>query len=844
MTTPTVDIAGIDLGTTNSVIAIPGQYPDKGQVYGPVTIIFDEVERLIQASAVCALDETEVIVGEDAKAMAEEGYLVTRFWKKYMGTKETYPVGNEQWTPEKLSAAVLKKMVSIAEEQLGIKIKRAVITHPAYFDALAINATREAARDAGIDADRTLQMEPVAAAMAYTYEDERPNIRVLVYDLGGGTFDITLVERTSGNMNPTSFGGDRELGGYNFDKKITTKMLAALREKGYELKFDPDNPENDSRWTTLFYYAEQLKHKLTDSKKADIRKNGVFKDDSTPPKTVQLSFSLTEAEFREMIESDVAKTIEATKDVLKKAGQTAADVDYLVLVGGSSRIPAIRERLQQEFGLEPQFDEDVLDLSVAAGAAMMAATSGSSASGVFLNHIPKDADVATLAVSGRVEASEENPDPENFTITVAGGASEEVIAVSESDGGFYAEVELFEDDENELNVIVTSPAGAEIFNETYVVTHNEDSSPPPPPPIPPLPKPICIATASGLIEVAAENVPLPYENTSSFQTVRELTEIHIEIFQEDIQLSTFLLKDFSSPVPPRCGVDLKVKIDTDYSLTVTADVPTEKITKTHEVQLTQPVIPGSEILKEEYQDKKSDYDSALENTPDGPTKARVAAEADRIIEEIEELILEEHLERMQLYMLLKKLMLLTKELLSTGRLSPSKNEMDKKFAQVRKLLPQAEAKDDSIKNQDYGATLNVLEGRASEAAAALDAGTWQQISSKLDDLIQSLEDAMRGNSVPANIPDAPILKMQFDAEIARLKSLFASKKANLSGNVAKQVEEQLQIAQQKLSAVDVSSSDAQSELIGIYMNHLKLVDGWLSGPNTPSGSDLPDIDTV
>lgn len=111
-----------------------------------------------------------------------------------------------------------KKMVSIVEAQLGVQIRRAVITHPAYFDALAINSTREAARAAGLDADRTLQMEPVAAAMAYTYEDDRPNIRVLVYDLGGGTFDITLVERTSGNMNPTSFGGDRELGGYNFDK--------------------------------------------------------------------------------------------------------------------------------------------------------------------------------------------------------------------------------------------------------------------------------------------------------------------------------------------------------------------------------------------------------------------------------------------------------------------------------------------------------------------------------------------------------------------------------------------------------------------------------------------------
>lgn len=833
---PTVDIVGIDLGTTNSVIAIPGHFEGKGQIYGPVTIIFDEVERLIQASAICVLEGGEVLVGEDAKSMAEEGYRVTRFWKKFMGTNETYSVGEEQWSPEKLSAAVLKKMVSIVEKQLGIKIRRAVITHPAYFDALAIQSTRDAAREAGLDADRTLQMEPVAAAMAYTYADTRPNVRVLVYDLGGGTFDITLVERTSGNMTPTSFGGDRELGGYNFDKKIASKILATLREKGYALQFDVDNPQRDSRWTTLLYYAEQIKHKLTDSKKADIRKNGIFKDDSSPPKTVQLAFSLTEPEFRAMIQSDIDKTIRETKAVLQKANQTPADIDYLVLVGGSSRIPAIREQLQEAFGLEPQFDEDVLDLSVAAGAAMMASTSGNSAGGVFLNHIPTEADDSTLAVSGRIEASKSIPDPANYTIKVTGGMSEEVSTVSGNDGGFYVEVELFEDDENQLNVSITAPNGTELFIQNYVVAHNEDSSPAPPPPIPPLPKPISIDTIHGLDEIAAENVPLPYENMASFRTVAELTEIHLDIYQADIQLSTLLLNDFSKPVPPRCQVDLTIKIDTDYSMTITASVPSEGVSKTRDVQLTKPVIPGSVELEAEYLDLKSRYQTALENTPAGPTKARIAAEADRILEEIQELFTDEHPERMQLYMLLKKLSLSTKELSNTGRLRPSKKEMDDQFAKARKLLPEAESKDASLRDQKLSVTLDALSARADEAAIAVDAATWRQISEKVEEIVGVLNNVISGGGGGGGqeIP-IPVLKMMIDQALGEAQQSFSAKRGSLSSTVVSQIENQLNQAKNKLAKVDISAESARQELISIYTGHLQPVTAMLGASGEGGG---------
>jgi molecular chaperone DnaK (HSP70) len=817
----TTDIVGIDLGTTNSVIAIPGRHEEKGQVFGPVTVLFDEVERLIQSSSICVVDG-DVLVGEDAKAMAEEGHRLVRFWKKYMGTSEAYQVGEEEWTPEQLSAAVLKHMVNIAEQSLGVKIRRAVITHPAYFDVLAINATREAAKAAGLDADGALQMEPVAAAMAYTYEDTRSEVRVLVYDLGGGTFDITLVERTPGKMSPTAFGGDRELGGYNFDKKIATRMLASLREKGYALQFDPDNPQKDARWTTLLYYAEQVKHKLTDSKKADIRRNGIFKDDSSPPKNVQLSFTLTEPEFRKMIEPEIVSTIEETRKVIEKSGHGIDEIHYLVLVGGSSRIPAVRERLEQEFGLEPQFDEDVLDLSVAAGAAMMAATLGASQGGVFLNHIPAETDAATLPVSGRVEASEEVKDPANYVITITGGASEEVSTVSGADGGFYADVELFEEEENELTISVVSPKGEEIFERTLSVTHNGESNPAPQAPQPPLPKPICVATEDGLFEMIAENALLPREKTEPFFTTREMAEIEIDIFQEDIQLSTLKLQDLDRPVPVNCPLNITVSVTTDYLVTITAALPSENVTSTQEVQLERPPVPTVEQLKRDFAERRAQYRAMLDVVPDGPKKARVAAEADKVIEEADDLFNDEHPERMQLYMLIKELEMKIKQLKSCGQLDPPRAEMDKKFGEARRLLPEAEAKDESIKSQDLSRTLSQLQEQADTAYAAVDQENWHQIYKRVDEICRMLKNAIKGggNGGSVDRPPAPIYQMQIRQLINELRQLAAAKQNDLSPTQKEQVKAQLHQAETKLDAVDVSSPSAQQQLTGIVQSHL------------------------
>lgn len=852
-------MVGIDLGTTNSVIAVVGEYPDQGVVFGPVTVLWDDFERRTHASAVCKVDG-ELLVGEDAKSLATEGYAPVRFAKKYMGTNERFRVGDEEWSAQQVSAEVLKHLCAIAAKALGVEVQAAVVTHPAYFDALAIDATKKAGQLAGLDMEGRLTMEPVAAAMAYTHENKKPHMRVLIYDLGGGTFDITLVERTGGNFRPIAFGGDRELGGYNFDKKIAMRMLKSLRGKGYTLNVDPNAPERDRHWASLMHHAEQLKIKLSQpgAPKADLRISGVFKDDSSPPKSVQLSFTLTQSEFLELIEPEIAKTIRETCEVLQRANvlpqgteiiddalkeKIQREVDFLVLVGGSCRLPAIRQRLQEAFGLEPQFDEDVLDLSVAIGAAMIAATSGTTQDGVFLKHVPTSTDRRKIGVSGRVLPSDEFPVPENFSATVTGGLAEEATAVTGKEGGFFMEVELIEDCENELDLQIDDPNGKEFFRRSFTVTHSKGTPPPPPPPKAALPKPISVDSDTGFFKVAGEGVTLPYTKSFPFFTTQELREISIDLYQEDVQLGEILLK-VDTPVPSNTRGELQVSIAENYAMEVTASVPSLSISKTQKIQLEPLVIPSVEDLKHEFSSLCASYHSQLENSPAGEAKARVAAECDRIIEETEELLEDEHPERMQIYMNIKRLFLKIKQLPVAGTFTPTSAEMEARFQQARGLLPQAINKQPAIADQKLDQTLDSLQQESRRAYQAENHADWEQIGETVNQVIVQLERILQGAEMPPPPPPPPRVKQIIEQALLQLQMAVVEKErsGDLSQEQAARCQADLQQAAAKLNAVDLSQEDrAIQQLRSVYLQHVKPVADELDRLGKPGEPKRPPI---
>lgn len=827
-------IVGIDLGTTNSVVAVVGEYEDKGVVYGrglqKVTVLEDDFGRFIQASAVCYDKEAaELVVGDDAKDMAIRGYSPVRFVKKYMGTQEVFRVGEEDWSAQKVSAKVLERMMWIVENALGEKPKRAIVTHPAYFDALAINATREAAELAGLDVSDGLMMEPIAAAMAYTQGDDRSQIRVLVYDLGGGTFDITLVDRTSGSFKPLAFGGNRELGGYNFDKKIATKMLAQIREKGFQLNIDQNHPERDIRWASLMHHAEQVKIDLTQKPKSVMRKSGVFTDDSPSPKSVQLNFTMTRDEFNELIADELQETIDQTKAVLERANVEASAVDHLILVGGSSRIPVIAERLKEEFGIEPEIpddDEDFLDLSVATGAAMAAATVSTIEGSVELDHISDLVDLPEITVSGKVIAGEEVSDVEGCEVTVDGGA-DDAIARTGPDGSFVVRVKLFEDDENDLTITIESPDGTTLMEREVSVKHDSQASAPVEKPPVPLPKRISVDTETGLIELAEENAILPCRRSQAFRTVEELSELPVLIYQEDVQLSEVRIKGFSPPSPPNTRVLITLDIGDDYAMKVTVEVPDVNITRTEEIKLSPPVIPDIDELRIEYQHKKQDYQGRMLNMPPGDAKGRVEAECGRLLEQLDSLFEEEQPERMQIYMLLRKLHLAMYAI--TEGLAPPKATVEALFKEAREALPAAEEKQPAYREQKTGETLDLLEQSAMTAWQNGDQDGWSMAYKRIKDLASELKSAAIGPVGLDDLPDAPILQALLTEEADRLDGEVRIS-PSMSPDQRAKAQEHIQQARTKFREVNVGAGDqAKAQLIGILQQHLSPVSQMLDG---------------
>ncbi|QDU18946.1 Hsp70 family protein [Urbifossiella limnaea] len=832
-------VVGIDLGTTHSVVAVPGSFPDKGKVFGPVTVLGDDLGRLTHASAVCRVDG-ELKVGDEAESLAAEGVTPVRFVKKYMGTQHLSRVGDEEWLPERVSAEVLRHMVKIAEDALGVKVTDAVVTHPAYFDGLAVERTQAAGRLAGLNVEGRLLMEPVAAAMAFTHGKPNPRLRVLVYDLGGGTFDITLVERAAGAFRPVGFGGDRELGGYNLDKKVATRMLKELRDMGYVLRIDPEQPERDARWATLMRHAEDVKMRLSKALRADVRAPGVFKDDSTPPKSVQLAFTLTRKDFLEMIEPDLARTMRQTLDVLVAAELVPAGstlplpeplraklreaIDSLVLVGGSCRVPAVRERLASDFGLEPEeIDEDVLDLSVAVGAAMVAVIAGTTEGGVSLTYIPETTDDPLLQVTGQVQPGEGRTAVAGYRVSVTGGAAGGGRGLTGPDGKFLVEVELIEGEDNELTLVVAAPDGSEVLRKTVRVRHPAAAAaPPPPPPKAILPKPIAVGTASGLVVIAAEGVPLPFKGKAPpFKTLVEMREITIDLYQEDVLLSTFKLDGFSAPLPANSKVELELEIGADYAMRVTAAVLNTPIRKSQQVRFTAPSVRTPEELKAEFARERLRFESRMAYVPDGPQKARIAAECERVIAEIEDLFRPEFPEKVQIEMLFKKLIVLTKSLPASGSLVPPKAEVDALFDEARSLLPKAEAKKPALKDQKVGATLDATKAEADRAYKQTDQPAWGRVAEKVADLVRQLEDVISGGKTGGRErPPAPMLKLALDQMIQECRGQLGGLPADRQVRFRGELDE----ASRRLSRVDLSNDDdAFQEMAAVSQQHIQPV---------------------
>ena len=329
-------IIGIDLGTTNSCVAV--------MEGGQPTVIANTEGARTTPSVVAFTKTGERLVGEPAKRQAVTNADKTiSSIKREMGTDYKVAIDDKKYSPQEISAMILQKLKADAEGYLGEKVTEAVITVPAYFNDAQRQATKDAGKIAGLDVKRIIN-EPTAAALAYGLDNEKEQ-KIMVYDLGGGTFDVSIIEIGDGVIEVLSTAGNNRLGGDDFDQKITDYMLADFKAKeGVDLSTDKMALQR------LKEAAEKAKKELSSATTTNINLPFITATAEGPK---HFDMTLTRAKFDELTRDLVEKTQEPVRRALSDAGLTAADLGQVLLVGGSTRIPAVQEEVKRLTGKEP-----------------------------------------------------------------------------------------------------------------------------------------------------------------------------------------------------------------------------------------------------------------------------------------------------------------------------------------------------------------------------------------------------------------------------------------------------------------------------------------------------------
>ena len=346
-------IIGIDLGTTNSAVAV--------MEGGEPTIIANVEGNRTTPSVVAFTKNGERLVGETAKrqAITNAARTITSI-KREMGTDYKVKIDDKEYSPEEISAMILQKIKSDVESYLGETVSEAVITVPAYFTDSQRQATKDAGKIAGLDVKRIIN-EPTAASLAYGMDKDTEQHKIMVFDLGGGTFDVSILEIGDGVFEVLSTRGNNRLGGDDFDEVLMNYMISEFKkENGIDLSKDVTAMQR------LKDAAEKAKKELSTTMTTNVNLPFITAVDGAP---VHLNMDIKRAKFEELASDLIDKTLVPVREALNDAGLTASEIDKVLLVGGSTRIPAVQEAVKKLIGKEPQKDINP-DECVAIGAAI------------------------------------------------------------------------------------------------------------------------------------------------------------------------------------------------------------------------------------------------------------------------------------------------------------------------------------------------------------------------------------------------------------------------------------------------------------------------------------------
>ena len=344
-------IIGIDLGTTNSCVSV---------LEGGVATVIPNAEGNRTTPSVVAFKNGERIVGDAAKRQAITNPNTKSSVKRSMGTSDKFELEGKKYTPEEISAMILSNLKESAEKYLGESVDKAVITVPAYFNDAERQATKNAGKIAGLEVERIIN-EPTAAALAYGLDKQDKSQTILVYDLGGGTFDVSILELGDGVFEVKSTAGNNRLGGDDFDNRIMDYLIDTFKkENGVDLSKDKMAMQR------LKEISEKAKKDLSSMTTTQISAPFISQNESGP---LHLDVTLTRAKFEDLIRDLVESTLTPVRNALKDAKLSKNDIDKIIFVGGSTRIPMVFDLVKKELGKEPSLEVNP-DEVVAMGAAI------------------------------------------------------------------------------------------------------------------------------------------------------------------------------------------------------------------------------------------------------------------------------------------------------------------------------------------------------------------------------------------------------------------------------------------------------------------------------------------
>ena len=371
-------VIGIDLGTTNSVVSV---------LEGGEAKVIQNAEGNRTTPSVVSFKNDEIQVGEVAKRQAITNPDTIMSVKRHMGTDHKEKIGDKEYTPQEISAMILQNLKETAESYLGEKVEKAVVTVPAYFNDSERQATKDAGRISGLEVERIIN-EPTAAALAYGLDKQEVDQKVLVFDLGGGTFDVSILELGDGVFDVLATAGDNRLGGDDFDDVVIDYLVDTFKkENGIDLSNDKMAMQR------LKDAAEKAKKELSGVSSTQISLPFISAGDAGP---LHLETSLTRAKFEELTHDLVKRSMGPTKQAIKDSGISKDEIDEAILVGGSTRIPAVQEAITKEIGKEPNRSVNP-DEVVAMGAAIQGGVlSGDVKDVVLLDVTPLSLGIETM----------------------------------------------------------------------------------------------------------------------------------------------------------------------------------------------------------------------------------------------------------------------------------------------------------------------------------------------------------------------------------------------------------------------------------------------------------------